>query len=475
MYTMKKFLRLQSLCLAFILLFLFASPAFAEDAAAPTPKGKILEEGGTFHESSTVTAAGLGMTSRGIALMDAATGTYILVGNGDQKMPMASTTKMMTALLFMESLNSEADLQKTHVIGNEVYVDEWDSSMAGFAKGKTVTYEDLLYGLMLPSGNDAAQIIGVVVSGSVEAFVEKMNTRAKELGMENTHFANPHGLHHSSHYTTPEDMAILAREYLKNETLKKVCSTQEYHIKTGMPTSEGRTVYNSNPLLGEVDGVNGLKTGFTDQAGSCLVSSCERDGRTIICVVLGSKDKNIRNNETKKLLEYAYRTTELVNLYDITGFQVLTVENVPQSWEDKPIEAYVDYDATVTPIFMVTNEKRALLMQEGSYKVTFNPKEGLAAPINVGDVIGTATITLDGVNVAEYEVISEEKVINRQHVITFFICVGSLVVLILAIIVRLIHRHSEKKEKRRMAYEAQRARQAMMHQQHQGRRRTYHD
>ena len=218
--------------------------------------------------------------ARGAVVMDEATGQVLYGKDERRRLPMASTTKMMTALLALERG------QLSQVVRVDVNAAEMpDSSTMGLTPGERLTLEDLLYGLLLPSGNDAAVAIARAIAGSEPAFVDLMNQRAAELGLADTHFANPHGLDAPDHYTSAADLARLARVALRNPTFAQIVATRHKAVR-------GRATYdltNTNPLLGRPD-VEGVKTGHTDQAGSCLVAAFRRDGHRVLTVVLNSPD-----------------------------------------------------------------------------------------------------------------------------------------------------------------------------------------
>ncbi len=209
--------------------------------------------------------------------MELESGNILHAKNIDSKMPMASTTKIMTALIVAE----ECDLSEVITVP-DIAVGVEGSSIY-LKKGEQLSVKDLLYGLMLRSGNDAACALAVHHSGSVEKFVDRMNERAKELGADNTHCKNPSGLPDDEHYTTARDLCNIARHAMKNQTFKEVVSTRSYR-------GDFRHFLNKNKLLNSLDGANGVKTGYTKKAGRCLVSSAERENMDVVCVVLNCYD-----------------------------------------------------------------------------------------------------------------------------------------------------------------------------------------
>lgn len=229
-------------------------------------------------------------------VIEAQTGRVVYSKNETEERPMASTTKIMTTLLSLES----GDLDEQFVVDSEAI--KVEGSSMGLCDGDIVTKRILCYGMLLPSGNDAANATAVKLAGNLSSFSDMMNERAKEIGMKNTNFVTPSGLHDDNHYSTAYDMAILTREALKNPDFSAICSESEITTEYGNPPYR-RTLYNTNKLLSMYDGCNGVKTGFTDEAGRCLVSVCERNGVTLIAVTLCASDDW---NDHKKMFDYGF-------------------------------------------------------------------------------------------------------------------------------------------------------------------------
>ena len=229
----------------------------------------------------------------GAVLMDAESGRVLYGHDAHKPRLIASTTKLMTALVAVERA---VDLDETVTVKGEWLGSEGSSIY--LKAGEEITLRGLLYGLLLQSGNDAAMVIACHTAGSVEEFVELMNRRAAELGMKDSSFANPSGLDHENHYSTPYDMALLARACLNNSTVAELCATKSITVGT-------RTFVNHNKLLWRCEGCVGMKTGFTEKAGRTLVSAAVREGQTLICVTLNDGDDW---NDHRKLLDYGFRT-----------------------------------------------------------------------------------------------------------------------------------------------------------------------
>lgn len=227
-------------------------------------------------------------------VISADTGEILYSLDHNKKLPMASTTKIMTALLCLES----GGLDEKFVVDSEAI--KVEGSSMGLQEGDIVTKYALCCGMLLPSGNDAANAAAVRIAGSIENFAALMNERAEEMGLTQTYFVTPSGLEGEGHGSSAYDMALLAAEALKNETFREICSSETIKLTFGNPPYD-RWLKNTNKLLSMDEGVYGVKTGFTDEAGRCLVSACQRDGKNLICVTL-----NDRNDWNDHLAMYSY-------------------------------------------------------------------------------------------------------------------------------------------------------------------------
>lgn len=229
-------------------------------------------------------------------VIEAKTGTVLWEKNSHEQRAMASTTKIMTAMLTIEA----GELDREFTVDPIAIMVEGTSM--GLCEGDRVSRRDLLYGILLPSGNDAANAAAVSVSGSIAAFVKQMNSRAEELGLSDTHFATPSGLDAQGHYTTAYDLARLTAYAMQNDTFREIVCCSSAEVEFGNPPYK-RTLYNSNKMLKRYDGAIGVKTGFTDNARRCLVSAAERDGVTLIAVTLNAPDDW---NDHTKMLDYGF-------------------------------------------------------------------------------------------------------------------------------------------------------------------------
>lgn len=269
-----KLLKVFIIIFSFILLIL--PNCFADDISQEDFENFEFSEVSTISNEEPVT------NSKHIIVIDRKNHSVLYEKNAYEKTAMASTTKIMTCILALENLNLN---QLVSISENSAKI---HGSTLGLHTDDKITIENLLYGLMLRSGNDCAIQIAEEISGSVENFAILMNSKAQSLNLKNTNFVTPNGLDNENHYTSAYDLAILTDYALKNEIFRKIVATKNYTISiNGIP----RDISNTNELLGNLEGVYGVKTGFTFNAGRCLVSSCKRGEMDIIVVVLGADTK----------------------------------------------------------------------------------------------------------------------------------------------------------------------------------------
>ena len=233
-------------------------------------------------------------------LISEQTGEVIFQKNAYNEHSMASTTKIMTSLLAAES----GKLQDEIVVSKNMI--QVEGSSMGLLPGDSVSLNELIYGMLLPSGNDAANVTACYLGGNVENFAKLMNKKAKEIGMNNTNFVTPSGLDNDEHYSTAYDMALLGRYAVKNPVFKAVCSSKKATLSYGNPPYR-RTLYNHNRLLSSYKYALGIKTGFTKKSGRCLVSYAENDGVGLIAVTLNAPSDW---NDHRNMLDYGFSTIE---------------------------------------------------------------------------------------------------------------------------------------------------------------------
>lgn len=345
------------------------------------------------------------INAKNAVIYDRESKTIIWGKDENKKVPMASTTKIMTAIIMLENitnLNEKIEVSKQAAITG--------GSRLGLKTGDIITYNDLLYGLMLCSGNDAAVQIAISVAGDIENFAKLMNEKAKEMGLVNSNFVVPHGLDNVNHYTTAAELAIMADYGLNIKKFQEVVATKTYTvIINGYP----KTINNTNELLGYLEGVNGVKTGFTNGAGRCLVTSVERNGFNIITVVLGADTKKIRTKDSIKLIEWTYRKYELVNIEEV-------VNNEFENWKqinEKRIEVYKGKNKYVkTKLGALKYKKYPVLKSEiDNIYIDISSIFKIEAPINNNIKIGKVKIRLNTTEIINADILVKEKIERKTY------------------------------------------------------------
>lgn len=317
-------------------------------------------------------ANALSCSAKASAVIETTTRRKLFASNENKKLPMASTTKIMTAITAIERCRDldekfEISPKAVGVPGTSLYL----------RKGDVYSTRDLLYALMLISGNDASVAIAEHVGGSVSEFVTMMNETAKKIGVENSHFANTHGLDADGHYTTAYDLAVITAYALENDTFREIVSTKNTKITNG--NGENRYLKNKNKLLSTLDGCIGVKTGFTDDAGRCLVSAIEKNGIRLVCVVLNCgpmfEESALLLNECAE----KYSLCDLTSLYDYN--QTISVNNGRNT--TAKIGTYGKF------LYPLTEKERENLRFVYSYPTVVD------APLDKGSEIGRVEIFLN--------------------------------------------------------------------------------
>ena len=323
--------------------------------------------------------------AKGAVVINGQTGEVLFEQNAYEKLPMASTTKIMSALLALESGNLD---EKFTVDSQAIKV---EGSSMGLKEGDIVTLRDLCCGMLLPSGNDAANCTAVRVAGSADKFVEMMNEKAKELGMYSTHFVTPSGLDDDTdeHYSTAYDMAILTKAAMENPDFREICGCDKIKLCFGNPPFD-RWLVNTNKLLKNCEGVVGVKTGFTDKAKRCLVSACNRKGVTLICVTLNDPDDW---EEHSALYDYCFNFLAEQKLP--ISSKKFTVNVVGGECDE--IECSTD---TATAVIL---NGRAKEVTAKIYLPGF-----VYAPIQKGDKVGKVEYYYKNVKVAEKDILADK-------------------------------------------------------------------
>ena len=349
----------------------------------------------------------LNLDSRIALIYDRASGRILYEKNGNKQTPMASTTKIMTAIVVLENAN----LKDTVTIDSKAA--GIGGSRLGLKKNDKITVNDLLYGLMLRSGNDAAIALATYVGGSTEGFAEMMNNEAKELGLTNSHFVVPHGLDNEGHYTTAYELAKMADYALKIDKFKEIVSTKSTIIYIN---GYSKTINNTNQLLGSVAGVYGVKTGFTNGAGRCLVGSCKRDDLDIITVIIGANTTKQRTADTIKLIQYAYKNFEVINIKEIINkkFEQWQAINQGRIYVNKGIRNHVELY-----LEEIKYENMAVRKEDvDKIEIEVNCIFYLEAPVDKKQIIGNLKVNLNYEEMENLDIYANEE-IRKKNILDY--------------------------------------------------------
>lgn len=327
----------------------------------------------------------LSTQAQSAVLIDGGTGKVLYAKNAHERLPMASTTKIMTALIAIE----HGDLDELVTVDASAYGVEGSSIYLQLEE--SISLRDLLYGLMLSSGNDSAVAIAVHVGQSSVRFASMMNARARELGALNTNFVTPNGLHDPEHYTTAYDLALIAAEAMKNETFREIVKAEYHRTTTG---AVQRTFKNKNRLLWEYDGGNGVKTGYTKAAGKCLAFSAEREGMQLIGVVLNCPNMF---EEAKNMMDRGFEEYERATL--LRAGETVAIAGVLQGQKNM-------LELTVQQDIMITVKKGESLTCRT--RVLFD--ENIAAPIEKGEALGRVEVLDEGALISSTPLIAANDV-----------------------------------------------------------------
>ena len=375
-------------------------------------------------------------------LMETSTGKILYEKNANKVSFPASTTKIMTAILTVENCKLDDVATVSH---NAVYSIPYDYTHANLKEGEKLTIEQLLYALMLPSANDAAIVLAEHISGSVEEFAKLMNKKAEELGCKNTNFVNPNGIHNKNHTSTAYDLALIGQYAMKNETIRKIVNTKQFTLPaTNKYNKADRIFNNTNDLLNTssryyYEGITGVKTGYTGEAGNCIVASAKKNGFEVLLVVLGgkstSKGLSERYLDCKTLFNYAFNNYSIKTLNEKNSIlQQVTVYGATK--ETQNLNVLVKDDIK---IFVDNNFDISTLTPE----ITIDKK--LKAPIATNGIVGRITYSYNG---KEY---SSDLIAETQVIASGFLPVllrVMLIIIVLYLLFLLLKPSKKKKEKK---------------------------
>ena len=381
--------------LIFLLILLNFSTVCADD----------VDNEGEFENTVEVTASSVTAlpktNSRRYIVYDRISKSMIIGKNEDVKSAMASTTKIMTIIVILE----KSDLDETVTVSAKA--GGTGGSRLGLKRGDKASVKDLLYGLMLRSGNDAAVALAEHVGGSVKEFAELMNEKAIELGLTNTHFVTPHGLDDANHYTTALELAKLTDYAMDNETFAKIVGTKSTTIYIN---NQPRQINNTNELLGVLNGVVGVKTGFTNNAGRCLVTETKRNNMDIITIVLGADTKKDRTKDSVNLIEYTFSKYKMYNLEE----QIIEEFNKWKNINEKRI-LIIKGKQSNPKLALGAIEKAIIpICDNDKIEYSINALTEAKAPVEQWNVMGTLTVKLNGKILENIDIVNVNEVQKRD-------------------------------------------------------------
>lgn len=346
----------------------------------------------------------LAPNAKSAIMIEASTGEILFQKNKDEKLAPASMTKMMSMLLIMEEIEN-GNLKWNEMITTSEKASSMGGSQIFLKVGEKMTVEDLLKGVAIASGNDAVVALAERVSGSEEQFVKRMNIRAKDLGLKNTNFINATGLTGDNHYSSAYDMSLIAKELVKHEKILEFTSTYEDYLRKD--TKSPFWLVNTNRLVRFKEGVDGLKTGFTDEAGYCLTATMKKDNMRLITVVMKEENTSKRSADTTKMLDYGF------NIY-----MVQTILDEKTTIEKKKVELGKTLTTEIVPKENITIlNKKSDDQKNITYKTNINK---IIAPVKKGDKVGTIDIIEDNNIISTIDATVKED-ISKANILTIYL------------------------------------------------------
>lgn len=346
----------------------------------------------------------LAPNAKSAIMIEASTGEILFQKNKDEKLAPASMTKMMSMLLIMEEIEN-GNLKWNEMITTSEKASSMGGSQIFLKVGEKMTVEDLLKGVAIASGNDAVVALAERVSGSEEQFVKRMNIRAKDLGLKNTNFINATGLTADNHYSSAYDMSLIAKELIKHEKILEFTSTYEDYLRKD--TKSPFWLVNTNRLVRFKEGVDGLKTGFTDEAGYCLTATMKKDNMRLITVVMKEENTSKRSADTTKMLDYGF------NIY-----MVQTILDEKTTIEKKKVELGKTLTTEIVPKENITIlNKKSDDQKNITYKTNINK---IIAPVKKGDKVGTIDIIEDNNIISTIDATVKED-ISKANILTIYL------------------------------------------------------
>ena len=387
----------------FIFIFTFSNFVFADD-----------EDFESFDDISSVINASSDIitepiiNSRAAIVYDRNSGQILFGKNENEKRKMASTTKILTALIVIENSNLD------DIVTISSKAAGTGGSRLGLHTNDKISVRNLLYGLMLCSGNDAAVALAEYVGGSVSDFAVLMNQKCSDLGLQSTHFVTPHGLDNDDHYTTAYELAVITNYALQNDIFRKLVGTKNYTVTIN---NSSKTLSNTNELLGNLNGVYGVKTGFTNGANRCLVTAVKRNNLDIICIVLGADTKKDRTKDSIELIEYVFNNFEPVNIKQKINeeFDNWKLCNLSNFSIEKGISNNLEFVLDDLPYHFLHIHSNFM----DSISIYIYCDNTLEAPIISNSVIGYLTVSINNESIIQLNIKTANS-IDKKDYLDFF-------------------------------------------------------
>ncbi len=346
----------------------------------------------------------LAPNAKSAIMIEASTGEILFQKNKDEKLAPASMTKMMSMILIMEEIEN-GNLKWDEMITTSERASSMGGSQIFLKAGEKMSVEDLLKGVAIASGNDAVVALAERIAGSEEAFVKRMNARGKDLGLKNTNFVNATGLTADNHYSSSYDMSLIAKELVKHEKILEFTSTYEDYLRKD--TKSPFWLVNTNRLVRFKEGVDGLKTGFTKEAGYCLTATMKKDNMRLITVVMKEEDTNKRSADTSKMLDYGFNVYMIQSILD----EKTTIEK-------RKVELGKDLMIEIIPKENITIlNKKSDELKNITYKTNIDK---IVAPIKKGDKVGTIDILEDNKVISTIDATVKND-IDKASIITIYL------------------------------------------------------
>ena len=400
----KKYILTIMLILTIVCPISYADDVFEEETLSKEELQNTMEASNNLHDIPTINARH--------AIVIERNSKSILYGKKEtEQCKMASTTKIMTAIVTIENSN----LKDTITVSKKAA--GTGGSRLGLSTNDKITVENLLYGLMMCSGNDAAVALAEHLGGSIEGFADLMNNKANELGLFSTHFVTPHGLDNDDHYTTAYDLAILTNYALSNKIFAKIVRTKTFTITINNRT---KSLRNTNELLGNLDGIYGVKTGFTNGANRCLVTSCKRGNLDIICVVLGCDTKKDRTRDSVKLINYIFNNFTVINVKDVidSDFKKWNEEHKNSFYIDKGIsntlDLYLNENSIQYKSIAINNKDISTISTSIKFESQYT------APLSCNNVIGRLSFNVNNIEYFSVDILNSNE-IQKKNIFTYYL------------------------------------------------------